>query len=285
MPDGPGPVTGAPGSSLIEPARLTEARERLRGAIAGPEVSLPAGTEAARDQRRSLERAFRRLASRDAAAAGRLLLALLPLQASVWPGPIAYDLVLAGDRCLEVTSRDGRTAVRVRRQPRPPAAAELSLTGDPGRVARLVVAGRLRRLVGWGVARIRGRRDAIGALEALLRAPLDPVALHRAGVRLDAATALALVSAAVEPSWTRGERFVLACGEPVGPLAALEVRSGRAAIAPRAKPGARVTTTIRCRAAELLPALGGEHVSSLTVDGDERPLALVREWIERASSG
>ncbi|MHB1571088.1 MAG: hypothetical protein ACYC0H_18070, partial [Solirubrobacteraceae bacterium] len=94
-----------------------------------------------------------------------------------------------------------------------------------------------------------------------------------------------LAAAMIEPGWTRGEQFVLACGEPAGALVRMTVQSGRAPVVAPAQPDGRFTTTVHCRAGALLPALSGEPVSPLTVAGEERPLAVLREWLQRATSG
>ncbi|MGH2916934.1 MAG: hypothetical protein ACRDMX_18305, partial [Solirubrobacteraceae bacterium] len=235
----------------------------------------------------TIDRTFRALARSDAEAAGRLLLALLPLQGTAWRGAIAYDIVpdARGGPCLWVTAAAGSTTIRVSPIPRPRDEVDLQLIGAPGRIARLLIAGRWRRRSGLGVARVRGRRAGLAALAALLALPLDLGELHRAGVRLDAETALSLVAGMIDPRWTAGERFALALVTPGARPAHLVVRDGRPPRVIATAPSDGIATTVGCRADRLAPALAGDSVHGLNVAGEERPLRLLREWIVRAQSG
>lgn len=241
--------------------------------------------------RPSLEQAFRRLVKSDADAAGRLLLELLPLQRIVYPHPVSYDLVLGGGRaapgvhgCVCVTVPDGTTSIAVQSAPRPREQVDFQVIGDPGRIARLLTAGRFRRRFGRRVARVRGRRDGLAALSALLGTPLDLSELHRAGVRLDPATALALVAAMIDPAWTAGDRFILAHAGSGGAGAFLIVDRGARPQAARSAPAESVSATITCPANQLLAVLCGLPAHGSAVHGDERVLVLLRQWIKRAQS-
>jgi hypothetical protein len=278
----------APG--LLEPARLNDALTRLRETIAPQEPG--AGAVAARPPsllealgRPSLERAFRALLATDPDAAGRLVLELLPLQRVVYPHAISYDLALGPGRgCVCVSVPNGTVTIGVQSTPRPREEVDFQVYGDPAKVARLLTAGRFRRRFSRRVARVRGRREGVVALSALLGTPLDLRALHRAGIRLDPATALSLAAAMIDPAWTVRDRFTLAHVEPETPTTYLVVRSGQPILVTRNAPEGRITTTIECPADQLLAVLAGEPVSGLTVRGDEAPLAALRESIKRAQS-
>jgi hypothetical protein len=292
------PAPPAPPAALVEPARLNDALTRLRATITPQEAPAAAGVaglaEATRPLslhdvlgRPSLEPSFRKLVRTDAEAAGRLLLELLPLQRVVYPYPVAYDLVLGAGparRCVCVSVPNGTTNIAVQSTPRPREQVDFQVFGDAARIARLLTAGRFRRRFGLGVARVRGRRDGLVALSALLGTPLDLGDLQRAGVRLDAGTAFSLVAAMVQPAWTAGERFTLAHVEPEAPTTYLVVRDGARMRVGRTAPDGRVTTTVACHADQLLAVLAGEPAEGLAVTGDERPLAALREWIKRAQS-
>jgi hypothetical protein len=304
-PSGPPPPTTAPSRALVEPARLNDALTRLRetitpqdapaaaagggGAAAAPTRSLSLSEVLGRP---SLERAFRKLVRDDPEAAGRLLLELLPLQRVVYPHKIAYDLVLGSGRgeahparsCVCVTVPNGTSSITVQSAPRPREEVNFQVVGDPARIARLLTAGRFRRRFSRRVARVRGRRDGVAALTALLGTPLDLRDLHRAGVRPDPATAFALVASMVDPSWTRGERFALAHEDPQAASTFLIVRDGGPLQVVRRSPEAKVDTTLACASDQLLAVLAGDGVPGAAVHGDERPLAVLREWIKLAES-
>ena len=112
------------------------------------------------------------------------------------------------------STSSGAPAIAVATAPRARAEVDFQVHGDPARIARLLTAGWFRRRFSRRVARVRGRREGVAALSALLGTPLDLRELHRAGIRLDPATALALVAAMIEPEWTRGQRFALAHEDP-----------------------------------------------------------------------
>jgi hypothetical protein len=303
-PSGPPTPTTAPSRALVEPARLNDALTRLRETITPQDAPAAAGGAAAAAAptrslslsevlgRPSLERAFRKLVRDDPEAAGRLLLELLPLQRVVYPHKIAYDLVLGSGRgeahparsCVCVTVPNGTTSITVQSAPRPREEVNFQVVGDPARIARLLTAGRFRRRVGRRVARVRGRRDGIAALTALLGTPLDLRDLHSAGVRPDPVTAFALVASMIDPSWTRGERFALAHEDPQAASTFLIVRDGGPVQVVRRSPEARVDTTLACAGDQLLAVLAGDGVPGAAVRGDERPLAVLREWIKLAQS-
>ena len=129
-------------------------------------------------------------------AAGRLLLALLPAQRAADPQPVAYDLVLGDLACARVTV--GSADIHVERRRRTAARRRRSTSGSSGispaspgcwspagcGAGSRVPPGRDR------VARIRGDRARLAALEKLIDAPLTLGELDAAGVRLDPVLAL-----------------------------------------------------------------------------------------------
>lgn len=300
--DQPPPPPGA--TMMVEAERLTDALSRLRQAVpppddapAEPGAAAPVAPAAAPGpaadaeapslgqlvNRRSLEIPFRRVLRRDADAAGRLLLELLPLQGLVYRRAITYDLVLGTGRgCVCVTMPHGTPPIVVQSHPRPREEVDFRVLGEPARIARLLTAGRIRRLLRIRVARVQGRRDGLAALHALIGAPIDLASLHHAGIRLDPSSALALVAGMIEPSWTAGERFVVAHEDHETVTAYLAVNDGRAPLVTRSAPEGRIAATISCPAGELLAVLAGEPVADLTVHGDGGPLRSLRRWIAQA---
>jgi hypothetical protein len=304
----PGSETDLP-ARLVEPARLSDALSRLRETIAPQEApgqpSAPVATRppsiheapgpppapvATRPPsihealaRPSVERAFRTMARTDPDAAGRLLLELLPLQRVVYPHAVSYDLVLGPDRCVWVSVPDGAPIIEVKPAPRPRQEVDFQVVGDPRKIARLLTAGWLGRRFGRA-ARVRGRRQGVVALSALLGAPLDLGALHRAGVSPDPLIAFSLVAAMIDPAWTATERFTLAHAAPDASRTYLVARDGRPLGATRIAPEDGATTTLSCTTEHLLAALAGEPVPGVRVTGDVAAWLSLRKWIKRAQS-
>jgi len=174
------PLPIEPSAAPLDPVRLDAALSRLREAEAAsvqPRADPPsAAAQSARGgpTRGWLEPAFRSLTAADPATAGRLVLALLPVQRLVHPGPLRYDLVLAGTGCVQVTIPEGGHTVQaeLRGRLRPPEEVHFSVHGDLAALARLLAGGTTRRRLGRAHARIRGDRRVAEALLALIRAPL-----------------------------------------------------------------------------------------------------------------
>jgi hypothetical protein len=189
--------------------------------------------------------------------------------------------VTAGDRGVSVERASG---ARGQEQ------VVFQIVGDPARLARLFTAGPLRRLLRIGVARVRGRREGVDVLRALLALPLDLGALLGAGVALDSETLFTLLAAMIDPAWTRGERFTVSHTDERGHAVFLQVRDGQAPIVSLEPPPGRVATELSGPVASLwqLFADGGSQAQAgagLSLSGDQGPLALVRTWANRAQSG
>jgi hypothetical protein len=307
----PAPPTPPP-AAAVEPARLNDALTRLRETIAPhdppapPAPPAPHGTAPSTAPapstalvrspsmhealaRPSLERAFRTMARTDLDAAGRLLLELLPLQRVAYPHAVAYDLVLAPDRCVWVSVRDGAPTIEVQTAARPRQEVDFQVVGEPARIARLLTAGRFRRRFGLRTARVRGRREGVSALSSLLGVPLDLRALHHAGVRPDPLITFGLLAAMIDPAWTATERFTVAHASPGShppgsSRTYLIVREGQPVTATRIAPEGGPSTTMHCATDDLLAALAGEPVPGVRVDGDVGAYLSLRKWIKRAQS-
>jgi len=282
----------------VQAEKLNAALARLREATpqppedARPKPSAPSAEQPARPVKPWLGKAFRTLVGRDAAFAGRLLLALLPAQRAADPHPVAYDLVLGDLATARVTVSSATEQVDLSDAPRPPFEVDFQLVGDLASIARLLAAGRIRRRLGrlplgGRLARVRGDRARLGALEHLLDAPLTLGQLRAAGVRLDPLLALTLAAVMIEPDWTAGERFTIAHREPPAPApdAYLHVRGANAPLAGAEPPHGPVATQILCPADDLLAVLAGAPGAAFQLAGEERRLTLVRQWLDRAQCG
>ncbi len=276
-------------------AALARLRERTPPAPAEEPTAIPAApqSDSARPGRPAkpwLRKAFLTLADRDPSCAGRLLLALLPAQRAADSRPVAYDLVLGDLATARVTVSSATAQVDLGDTPRPLSEVDFQLVGDLASIARLLAAGPVRRRLGrlglrHPVGRIRGDRSRFPALEHLIDAPLTLGQLHAAGVRLDPVLALTLAALMIEPEWTAGERFTIARREPSvpSPDAYLHVRDGKPALPSAEPPYGPLASVLVCAGDEVLDALAG--ATPAQVEGEERPLALVRQWLDRAQSG
>jgi hypothetical protein len=236
----------------------------------------------------TVEQPFRRLAQRDAERAGRLVIGLLGAQRAAWPHAIAYDLVLGpGYGTVQVTVGERGVSVERAGAARTREQVVFQIVGGPARLARSLTAGPLRRLLRVGVARVRGRREGVGALSALLALPLDLDALRGAGVTADSETLFTLLAAMIEPGWTHGERFSISHTDERGHAVFLQIRDGGPPLVSLEPPAGRIATELSGPAEALWQALadGTQAGAGLAVRGDQGPLTLVRTWANRAQSG
>ena len=285
-------------SEPVQADKLSAALARLReGTPPAPERAAPQPPprpieETAPPAKPWLAKAFRTLTARDPSSAGRLVLALLPAQRAADPRPVAYDLVLGDLATACVTVSSGTIEIDLGDKPRPLSEVDFRLTGDLAGTARLLVAGPVRRLLArrlhiGRLARIEGHRDKLAALESLIAAPLTLSRLGAAGVRLDPMLALTLAALMIESEWTAGERFTIAHREPSAPSpdAYLHIRGANLPLAAADPPHGLVATEVVCPADDLIAVLAGEPGAGFSISGEQRPLTLVRQWLDRAQSG
>jgi hypothetical protein len=185
---------------------------------------------------------------------------------------------------VRVTVGEGRPVIERQGAARTREEVDFRVQGTPARIARLLTAHGIWRRLGPRVARVRGRRGGLVALEALLSMPLDLVALRDAGATLRAQSVLGLVTGMVDAAWTAGESFVIAHSDPDGEVTYLTVHDGRALAVTRTAPAGRVATTIDGPADVLVAVLSGAPAPDGRVSGDEGPLQSLRTWIKRAQS-
>jgi hypothetical protein len=280
------------GAGAVTPDRLNDALTRLRAITepidTGPGEATPSVPVPAVAPRVTLAGPFRTLCRRDPELAGRLALSLLGMERTVYPHPIAYDVVLGpGHGCIQVTSDADATEVVLKPTARPLEQIDLHVVGGPDRFAKLLVAGRLRRRLGFGVAHLRGNRDGFAALAAVLALPLDLPALVAGGMLADPVTLLSLASAMVQPEWTRQSRFAISHRDGDAPATYLLIADGRRPQVTTVAPSGPIATVISCAQADLASALVGSRLRSpaaLQVLGDTAPLVQLQGWIKRAQS-
>jgi hypothetical protein len=288
-------------SGPVESARLDNALVRLRetapvaaeGDAAAPAgdflapadpAALPAHiAPPAAPTRPWLPAVFKSLLAREPISAGRLLLQLLPAQSAADPRPVAYDLILGEQACVQVTVKDGPATVDFVDLPRDPHEVRFQVRGDPESIARTLVASRWRRQFGRGMARITGDRHGLATLTMLIRVPLTLTELHAAGVRLDPPLALTVAASMIEPKATRGVQFTIAHqpAPSAPPDAYLRIADRRLAVT-ETPPGDAAATTIVCPPDLLLPAVAGVEPPDTYVQGDGHPLELLQQWLAEA---
>jgi hypothetical protein len=289
-------VTGAAIDEGTAASDLSDAEDELTQADTdrGPTVtteSAPAAltqveTAPADAVRPWLRPSFRRLARYDPDAAGRLVLALLPLQAMAHHQGVAYDIGSAGDY-MHVTVRPDGQRIEPADRPRPAGDVDFSVEADPAALAALMTAGRLRRRLGFGLPKVRGDRHRLGALDALLSVPLFTGELAGSGVELDPVIAMKLVGAMIGRDPTNGKVFTL------GFRSSDADRSAPAEVAllidgarrPEVIPDLSApTTTIVCEPERLLAALTDMSGTSFTRIGARDPLSWVQRRLKAAES-
>ncbi len=298
----PAPATPPPAGGPLGPDQLSAALARLRertpvsppeddSETVPPQSAPPQSMPPAGVTRPWLAGAFRMLCAQDASGAGRLLLALLPAQRAADPQPVAYDLILSDLLVAHVTVGSAAGHVEMGTTPRLASDVDFQLIGGLAGIARLLVAGPVRRRLsrvssGRRMARLRGNPQRLAALDRLIDARLSVSELQGAGVRLDPVLAMTVAGLMIDPAWTIGERFVIAHQEPSAarPDAYLHVRDGRPLLASGQPPDAPVEAVVVCPADDLLAVLVGASRPGQT-NGEERPLRLVAQWLGRAQCG
>jgi hypothetical protein len=228
VPPPPEPAFETVGQPIPEPAAAEAADE----AVAAPEAPVrptivspakpPPRADATGTSLRgypTLRGALVKLAHDDPAAAGRLLVGLLPAQGAIVEGSLAYDLTIREVGTFGVTITDGTAQAEPIDAPRGRREADFHLTADALTLAELL-AGVDHRIGRWrGDARIRGRRRRRKPLLAVPRAELTLTDAARAGARLEPGLAWQALAYTVHPTWTRGLAFTVATtveeGEPV----------------------------------------------------------------------
>jgi hypothetical protein len=221
----------------------------------------------------------------DPERAGRLLVDLLPAQGAATGETVSFDLVLAPELTIQVRAAHGTAVIRRASSPRPIGEIDFQVVGAHAALARMLVAGRLRRRWSRRVARVRGERAGVAALEALIGLRADLASLHRLGVRFEPRTAMVVYAALIDPALTVEERFSLAYAPAGEDLLFLLVRNGAPLEVTGVRPAGRIAATIAGPAGSFERVVAGEPSSAKLTTGDERPIALLRKWVKRAQSG
>jgi hypothetical protein len=234
-----------------------------------------------------LRRALRRLARRDPTAAGEVVLALLALARAPDERPIAFDIVLGADECVQVDASDHRAEVRVEAGPRPLEQVAARISTDLAGLGRLVGAGALARLLGRARVDLQGSRRALRTLRALADQRVRLSELGQLGVQMPAELLLKLVAAMLTPSITGGVSLTIAhrCPGGGGGGAFLSVTGRQRPQAGELPPGVMSSLTVWCEEQALAALLDGElepERCGARVEGAIENLRRLRDWIQRA---
>ncbi len=278
-----------PASELATPSPDGASAQALAAMPAEPTTSdFAALTEAlGGPPARPLRRVLVALAERDPAAAGEVLVGLLPAQGPLFDEPVAYDLTVAGIGTFAVTVRDGVAAIERVSKRRSRGEALFELRSDPLTLAELL-AGEEHRIGRFrGRARVSRRRRKARVLEALPRAAIGLADALGAGARLEPALVYKALPLAIDPAWTAGYAFTVAqeITDPdartwylaVGDGAGVEVSED----APETAPDATVTMT-RAAFERLLRGEPPDPAERPLVRGDRAAVAILKAWTDRA---
>jgi hypothetical protein len=95
-----------------------------------------------------------------------------------------------------------------------------------------------------------------------------------------------LVGVLIDRGRTSPDSFIIAYQRPqaADPSLYLQVWERDRTVVNDAPPSGRIATTIVCPPAVLATVLTGARPESASIAGEERPLELVRAWIDRAQS-
>lgn len=232
--------------------------------------------------------ALRRMSRSDPELAARLIVHSLPAAAATLPRGFSYRLELDGLGAWRISSRGDRAEVTDAE-----AGAELNgeafaIATDPATFARLAAGGNPLGAMLRGRLRLQGKRRMALALRKLDQ-KAGPRVLAKMGIAVDPDLLFRSLAYAIDPEWTRGERFRLGyelVGDGGGSWT-IEVDDGEV----RCERGLpeEADALVRIRYSDWLRLLSGEMTPSqamqlgLTeIDGRIPPVTLLGRWIDRA---
>ena len=227
-----------------------------------------------------LSQSIARLAAAEPEVAGRLVLALLPVQRLRAVADVVYDVTLTGLGNFRVSVRAADATVEPVAEP---GGAEFHVGGTAAELAEFAAGGIGRRPPRSIL--VHGSRRRLKRLTRQLREPVQLADLARAGAVSEPGLILAALAAGVDPEWTAGHRFTVAWvveGAHGGTWTiavgdgALQVRTGLP------EEGARAT--LHVPQPVLVPLLAGFATPpgpQATAEGDAHAVDLVRQWFDR----
>jgi hypothetical protein len=274
----PEPEPEPESATILPSGRQTPERQdrSTPGVLLAPRVTGPAPSVP------WLADAVERLAARDADAAARLVVALLPVQRLRVDAPLTYDLTATELGTFRV-ALDGEASVEPRAEPGPRREIDFHLEGPATALAGLAVGGLRRRPRD---AQFDGSRRK---LRRLLKGMRDPVLLGeiaRSGAMVEPGLVLSALSAATDPALTDGHTFAVAWDVtgPRGGTWTVRVAEGAPFVEP-GLPAGGATATVHVSQAAFLPLLAGfapPPGEGATVEGNLHAVELLRQWFDAA---
>lgn len=238
-----------------------------------------------------MEQSLKRMANEDPELAAQLLVNALPAAAAGVPGTLDYGLEIDRVGSYRVTIADGAANV-VPVDQTPNGATEFVLRTDAATLARLAAGASPLRLMLGRRLHIDGKRRKALRLRKLSNG-MSMRDVARAGVDPDPDLVYRALPYAIDPEWTRGQRFTIAYellqnGTGPGGTWFVKVDDGVVTVStepPELAPDARVSLThdtwLRLVRGELSP---NESMRSalVRVEGKMAPVTLLGRWIERS---
>jgi hypothetical protein len=204
-----------------------------------------------------------------------LLVGLLPLQAGIVPGSLAYKLAVDGGTTHRVHVTDDRVRVELGGL----GTSDARISGPLAALVPLATGGAGRRL---GGTRIQGRRNVRKLIKARRR-PLGLDELAAAGVAPSPGLLLTVLARAVQPAWTRGRPLTVDVASE-GADRWRVIASGHGPLAIFPAEGAPPAPATLHTSASRLPAVlaGTAQDGDAHVEGDAGDVRTLLSWLDRA---
>ncbi|WCB93831.1 hypothetical protein DSM104299_02551 [Baekduia alba] len=204
-----------------------------------------------------------------------IVVGLLPLQAGLVKGALAYELAVDRGTTHRVLVDDERVRVELSGA----AVAEARIAGPLAALVPLAAGGAGRRLPG---TRIDNRRHVRRLIKARRR-PLGLAELAAAGVAPSPGLLLTVLARAVRPSWTQGRPLTVDVASE-GADRWRVIASGHSPLAIFPAEGAPPAPATLHTSASRLPAVlaGTAAAGEATVEGDVRDVRTLLSWLDRA---
>jgi ribonucleoside-diphosphate reductase beta chain len=232
--------------------------------------------------------ALRRMSKQDPDLAARLILQSLPAAAATLPAGLSYRLELEGLGAWRVSAREDRAEVATAEAGGDLNGDAFAIATDPGTLAKLAAGANPIPAVLGRKLRLRGKRRKALALRKLDQGA-GPRQLAALGLPVDPDLLFRSLSYAIDPEWTRGQRFRVGyelVGDGGGSWT-VAVDDGE--VRCESGLGEGLDATVRLRYSDWLKLLSGERTPSdamrlgLTeIDGMVSPVTRLGRWMDRA---
>jgi hypothetical protein len=227
--------------------------------------------------------AIERLAGRDAQAAAKLVVALLPVQRLFVTHDTTYDLTVTELGTFRVQLHAGATTVEPQAEPGGRREVDFHLEGPAAALSEFAGGGTRRRPKG---THLEGSRRRLKKLLKELRDPIRLADVARSGALIEPGLILAALAAGVDPAQTAGHTFTVAwnvTGQRGGTWT-VKVGDGFPTVS-EGEPEGGATATVHVAQGAFLPLLAGVAPPpglQPSVTGNANAVALLRAWFDGA---